>query len=62
VVLDGVFSASLKNLSDLGPLIAMGFLEDVQDDVFFKAPLGLLNFRVKMVVPSLPALFANFPG
>ena len=62
VVLDGVLGATLENLGDFSPLVSMVFLENVQDKVLLEAPFGLFNLWVKVVVPSLPALFADLSG
>jgi hypothetical protein len=34
-------------------------LENVENEVFLEAPLGLFDLWVEVVVPSLPALFAD---
>lgn len=59
VVLDRILGAALENLGDLCPLVAVILLENVENEVFLEAPLGLFDLWVEVVVPSLPALFAD---
>ncbi len=59
MVLDGIVGPALQDLRDLGPLVAESPMVEIQDPLFVLAPGDLLNLRVQMVVPSLPALLAD---
>lgn len=54
-----VVSASLQNLSDVGPLVAVLAVTNVEDPLFFFAPLVFLDHGVQMVVPAFATLLAN---
>ena len=60
MIFDSVFSSALEHLSYFCPFVSVLFLQDIEDKVFFGTPLGLFDFWVEMVVPSLSALLANF--
>lgn len=59
MVLDRVVSAALEHFGDLRPLVAIVAVHQVEYPFLLLAPADLLNLRVKMIVPSLAALFAN---
>ena len=60
MIFDSVFSPSLEHLRDFCPFVSVLFLQNIEDKVFFGTPLGLFDFWVEVVVPSLSALLANF--
>lgn len=59
MVLYSIVSPSLEDLCDLSPLIAEFSVLKVKYPFFFFSPGCLLNFRVQVVMPPLPALLAN---
>lgn len=58
MVLDGVVSASFKNFGDFCPLVLEFTVEHEEDPLFLLGPIASFDLGVKMVVPSLAALFA----
>jgi hypothetical protein len=61
VVLDGVVGTTLEHLGYLSPLVAVVAVHQIEDPLFLTAPAYLLDLRVQMVVPALPALLADPP-
>ena len=59
MVFDGVISSTLELLGKVSPLVAHIFVKEEEDPFFVVAPLLLVNIWVEVVVPSLPALFAD---
>ena len=59
MILNSVVSATLKDFRDLGPLVAIVTMHQVQDPFFFFAPSNLLDLRVEVIMPTLTALLAN---
>ena len=59
MILDRIISATFKNLCYIGPFIALTLVRDEQNQLFFKTPGILLYLWVKMIMPSLSALFTN---
>ena len=59
MVLNGILGTTFKNLGDFGPLISVIFLQNVQNQVLFKTPFCFLDLGIEMIVPALPALFAD---
>lgn len=59
MVLDGVVRAALKDLGDLGPLIPVVPVHQVQYPFLFLGPADLLDLRVQVIMPALPALLSD---
>ena len=59
MILNGVISTAFKNLSDISPLVALAFVRNVENQLFFETPGVLLDFRVEVIVPTLSALLSN---
>lgn len=58
VVLDVVVGPSSKHLRDFCPSVSHYLVVEEQEPVLFVGPRTLFDVRVKVVVPSLPALLA----
>ena len=58
MILDGVVSASFKNFGDFSPFVFEFAVEHEEDPLFLFRPIASFDLGVKMVVPSLAALFA----
>ena len=61
VVLNGIVSSTLQIRSNDSPFVLQSAVQDVENEFLFLTPFVLLNFWVKMVVPSLTALLSNAP-
>jgi hypothetical protein len=59
VIFYGVVSASLQNLSNISPRVAVLPMTNVENPFFLLAPRIFLNHRVQMVVPTLSTLLAD---
>lgn len=59
IVLDGVVAATNENVLVLGPLVLPGLVHHEQNPFFFVAPGRLLQQRIYLVEPSLPALLPS---
>lgn len=59
MILDGVVSASVEVLGDLGPPVAEGLVGQEEQPLLVVAPVLLLDVGVEVVVPSLAALLAD---
>jgi hypothetical protein len=59
MVLDCIVSSTLKKFSYLSPFVALAPMHQKEDPFFLSAPADFLYFRVKVIVPSLSALFPN---
>ena len=59
IVLDGVVAASQEHIGDLGPSVLHGLVQDVENPLFLLCPLGLLEQRIKLVMPAFTALLAR---
>ena len=60
MVFDRVLCPAFEHLCDLGPLVPVLLLQNEKDQVFLGTPLGLFDFWVQVVVPSLTTLLAYF--
>ena len=56
MVLDGIVSSTLKQLSNLCPLVPIILMSFNDDTVLFISPIPSFDTRIQMVVPSLSAL------
>lgn len=54
-----VVCSAFEELRDFGPLVSHFFSRFVDDPVFFDRPVGLVNFRIQVIVPALAALLPN---
>lgn len=60
MVFDSVVSPAFKDAGDVGPLVCLVAIEQVEDPLFFAGPgRTSLDHRVQVVVPALPALLAD---
>jgi len=59
MILDGVVRSALQVLGDLSPLVAHALVGQEEHPFLLLTPLLLLDVRVEVVVPSLPALLAD---
>ena len=59
MILDGVVGPAVKDLGDLGPFVAYSSVIQKEEPLLLFTPLSLLNLRIKVIMPSLPALFSN---
>lgn len=57
VVLDRIVGPSLKVFGDFSPFISLAVVVEEEDPFFFFRPLGFLDHRIQMIVPSLSTLF-----
>lgn len=62
MILDRVVCPSIEHFGDLRPLITHAPVVQEEQPLLFIAPLGLLDLRVQMIVPALPALLAYPSG
>lgn len=62
VVLDAVVAATIQQLGDVGPLVAIDLVR-VEDDLLLDViDRRLLNGRIQVVVPPLTTLLARAPS
>jgi hypothetical protein len=61
MVLYGVISPPLEIFSNLSPSVSQASMRQEEHPLLMLTPLLFLDVRIKMVVPSLPALLANAP-
>ena len=59
MILDGVVSSAIQVFGNLGPSIPQQPVGQEQHPLLMITPFLLLDIRIKMVMPSLPALLAN---
>ena len=59
IVLDGVVAASKEHIGDLGPSVLHSLVQDVENPLFLLCPLGLLEQRIKLVMPAFTALLSD---
>ena len=62
VVLYRVVRAAFQVCGDHGPLIVELTVQNVKNELFFLAPLVLLDFGIQMVMPAFTALFSDATG
>lgn len=62
MVLDGVVSAALEHLRDVGPLVSVLAVGNEQDPLLFATPGILLDLWIQMVVPTFTTLLSNTAG
>ena len=54
-----VVSSAFEELRDFGPLVSDFFSRFVDDPVLFDCPVGLVDFRIQVIVPALAALLPD---
>lgn len=59
MILYWVVCPPLQIFCYLGPSVAQKLMREEQHPFFMLSPLFLLDVRIEMIMPSLPALFAN---
>ena len=59
VILDRVVGSAFEELRDFGPLVSDFLSRFVDDPVFFDRPVGLVDFRIQVIVPALAALLPD---
>ena len=63
MVLDSVIGSALEYFCNVSPLVCLVAILKVENPFFLASPWGAsLDIWIQMVVPSLPALFANSSG
>lgn len=63
MVLDSIVGSTFEELGDVGPLVCLVAVLEVKDPFFFARPRYVpFDVWVQVVVPSLPALFADSSG
>ena len=61
MILYCVVCPSLEELRDFRPLVSDLLPRFVDDPVLFDCPVGLVDFRIQVIVPSLAALLPDAP-
>lgn len=61
MILNGVVSAAFKHLSNLGPLVAVVAVHQVEDPLLLATPPDFLDLGIQMIVPPLTTLLSNAP-
>lgn len=59
MVFDSVVCPTFKNLGNFGPFVAISQVLKEKDPFFLMRPTDRFDFRIQMIVPPFPTLFAN---
>ena len=58
IVLDGVVAAPYEHSSDLSPSVSDSLVKDEEDPIFLHSPVGFLQERVELIMPTFTALLS----
>ena len=58
IVLDGVVAASDEHSGNLSPSVSNCLVKDEEDPIFLHSPVGFLQERVELIVPTFTALLS----